>query len=267
VPIFWFIWLSVLALGGLMLGVRLGRGHDRRAVFVLVVAVVLIALWSWLQRNPAVAVNAIPVWLLTHIEGAGAVPLFMLVTGVAWSRARKPAQKRLTILAAFFGGLFFLQGSMWMLQSTPHSVLGGTRGSGFTLQTQDYSCVPAACATALDRLGVHTTEAEMAELTQTRPGTGSTLIRALDGLTIRLAGAGIGVELVEPTIQELATLEPPLLTPLQFEARRLHMVTILAVPPWGDGVFMADPEVGLVSMTFAEFAKVYTGKVIRFYRE
>lgn len=258
----WFTWLAALGLCGFLLGVRLGRGNDRRAFVVLVASIGLIVLWSWLLKNPSVAVNAIPVWLLSHVEGAGAVPLFMLVTGIAWSKAQRPSQKRLTILAAFFGAVFFLQGSMWMLQSTPRSVLGSTRQGMVTMQTQDFSCVPAACATALHKLGIYTTEAEMAELTQTRPGTGSTLIRAMDGLNTRLAGTPFEAELVEPSIEELMSLRPPLITPLQFEARQLHMVTIIAIHR---GIIrVADPEAGLMNLTQREFEKFYTGKVIRF---
>lgn len=257
-----FTWLATLAVGGFLLGMRLGRGSDRRAVVVLLMAISLIGLWSWLLRNPSVAVNAVPVWLLSHVEGAGAVPLFMVVTGVAWSRAQRPSQKRATILAAFFGVVFFVQGSMWMLQTTPRSVLGSKRQGVLTMQSQDFSCVPAACATALNKLGIYTTEAEMAELTQTRPGTGSTLIRAMDGLNTRLAGTPFEAELVEPSIEELMTLRPPLVTPLQFEARQLHMVTIIGIHR---GIIrVADPEAGLMHLVPEEFERFYTGKVIRF---
>ena len=259
----WFTWLALLALGGFLLGNRLGRGDARRAFAAMIAAVSLIACWTWLMRNPSVAVNAMPVWFLSHVEGSGSVPLFMLVTGIAWSRAQLVHQKRLTILAAFFVGMFFLQGSMWMLQTTPQSVLGGTRtSSAVTMQSQDFSCVPAACATALNMLGIETTEAEMANLTQTRAGTGSTLIRALDGLTTRLAGSNWRAQLLEPSLDDLDSLPMPMLTPLQFESQRLHMVTLLG---FHRGlVRIADPEAGVILLSPQEFAKVYKGKVIGF---
>jgi len=259
----WFTWLALLAIGGFLLGNRLGRGDSRRACTAMIASVVLIAGWTWLMRNPAVALGAMPIWFLSHVEGTGSVPLFMLVTGIAWSRAQLAHQKRLTILAAFFGGLFFLQGSMWMLQSTPSSVLGSTRSTtGITLQSQDFSCVPAACTTALRMIGIDTTEAEMAGLTQTRAGTGSTLIRALDGLTTRLAGTGWRAQFLEPSMDDLASLTMPLITPLQFEMQRLHMVTVLGIDR--GYVRIADPESGVMFLTDAEFAKVYTGRVISF---
>ncbi len=259
----WFTWLALLAVGGFLLGTRLGRGNDRRAAGAMLLAVGLIGLWTWLQRNPSVAVNAIPLWLLSQVEGAGAVPLFMLLTGVAWSRAKLPNQKRLTILAAFFGGIFFLQGSLWMLQTTPRSALGSTRNGGtIVMQTQDFSCVAAACATALNRLEVLTTEAEMAELTQTRPGTGSTLIRAMDGLTRRLEDTPWRPELVEPSLEELAALGGPVLTLVKYERGSTHMVTILAMR--GDVVLVADPEEGIRNLTHEDFARIYTGQAIRF---
>lgn len=263
--VLWFTSMAALGVAGFMVGNRLGRGNDRRAWLTMLVALGLITLWAWLLRNPSIAVRAIPVWMLSHIEGVGAVPLFMIITGVAWSRAQHPHQKRVTVLAAFFGGLFFLQGSLWMLQTTPRNVLGGTHTEGaVTMQTQDFTCVPAACATALNRLGIPTTEAEMAELTQTRPGTGSTLIRALDGLSTRLAGTGYAAELVEPRYEDLATLKMPVLTPLQYEPQKLHMVAILSVRR--GLVRIADPESGIMYLSPDEFKKFYTGRAIHFVR-
>ena len=90
-----------------------------------------------------------------------------------------------------------------MIQSTPRNAFGRQTSSGPVMQSQDYSCVPAACATALNQLGLPTTEAEMAELTQTRPGTGATLIRALAGLRERLAGTSFSVELVQPGLRAI----------------------------------------------------------------
>ncbi len=261
--VLWFSWLATLALGGFLLGLRIGRGEARRACGAMILAVALIGLWAWLLHRPSVAVQALPVWLLTHVEGIGAVPLFMFITGVAWSRAVLPHQKRLTILASFFGGLFFLQGSMWMLQSSPRSVLGNNRFTGeIARQSQDFSCVPAACVTALKQLGIETSEAEMADLTQTRAGTGSTLIRALDGLSRRLAGSSWRAELIEPSLDELSSLQMPLLTPMKYHSQQLHMVTILSVRQ--GVVLIADPESGILNLWRTEFEKFYTGKVIRF---
>ena len=118
----WFTWLAAMATGGFLIGKRLGR-DDRRAMLTLLVAFLLMAVWSWLVHHPAVMVQVLPLWMLSHIEGVGAVPIFMVVTGVAWSKATTPNHKRLTILAVFFGCIFFLQGSLWMLQAVTRVLL------------------------------------------------------------------------------------------------------------------------------------------------
>ncbi|MEX2214448.1 MAG: cysteine peptidase family C39 domain-containing protein [Phycisphaeraceae bacterium] len=260
----WFTFLAALAAGGFLLGRRLGR-EDRRAVLTMLVAFTMMAVWSWLVHHPAVMVQILPLWMLSHIEGVGAVPIFMIVTGVAWARATLPGHKRLTILAAFFGGIFFLQGSLWMLQPNSAAALSGRNGDDFVMQSQEYSCVPAACATALRQLGFRATEAEMAQLTETRPGTGSTLIRAMTGLSERLAGTPYKVALVEANVHDLKSLPMPALTPLQLDSNQLHMVVIQSVTDsW---VWIIDPMVGRVGYQRAEFEAVYLKRVICFQRE
>jgi ABC-type bacteriocin/lantibiotic exporter with double-glycine peptidase domain len=131
-------------------------------------------------------------------------------------------------------------------------------------QSQDYSCVPAACATALNLLGLPSTEMQMAELTQTRPGTGATLIRALDGLDRRLMGTGWRAVLLEPSVGELERLPLPALTPLQFEASRQHMVVVSRFAY--DGVWVMDPMDGYTYFSREEFEAAYRRRVIVFER-
>lgn len=259
----WFLLLLLLMAAGFALGVRVGRGRPRLAWMTLLTAIGMIGGWAWLLRHPDVAVHVIPVGVLSYVEGAGAVPMFMVVLGVAWAQARNAHQRRLTVFAGFFGGVFFMQGSMWMLQSTPTPVMGDGRGDGgIVMQSQDFTCVPAACATALKRLGVHTTEAEMAGLTHTRPGTGATLLRAMNGLNLKLTGSPWRVELVEADVSKLTVLPTPMLTPLALEPQKLHMVVIMRVSR--DTVTIADPQVGFHHMSWRQFQRVYTGRVLVF---
>lgn len=247
---------------GFRLGHRVGQGADRRTWSTLIVALGMLGLWTWLQHHPGIAVRVIPVGLLSYIEGVAGVPVFLFITGVAWARATRMHQKRLTALAACLGGVIFLQGSMWMLQTTPSAALGDKQ-SPVVMQSQDFTCVPAACASALNRLGVSTTEGEMAELTFTRPGTGATLIRALDGLNQRLAGTDFGAEILDATVDQLSLLNMPLLTPLRFESAQFHMVVILDAHP-RHGIFFMDPTNGAMRFSSSEFGEVFSGSVIRF---
>jgi ABC-type bacteriocin/lantibiotic exporter with double-glycine peptidase domain len=104
----------------------------------------------------------------------------------------------------------------------------------------------------------------MAELTMTRPQTGSTLIRALEGLNHKLEGRGIRAVALEPEWDEMRTLPTPMLTPLRVSTAQDHMVTILKVKP--DGVWMADPTNGLTWVHRDDFLISYTNRVIAFAR-
>lgn len=258
----WFVGMAVLTGGLWLLGVRLGRGPTWSARLTMVVAVVLMLGWGWLIRHPAAAVRVLPVGVLSRIEGVGGVPLFMLILGVAWARCAVSRQRVVVAWAMSFGAIYFIHGGAWMLQTTPTAVMGQTVTPGQTRQSQDYSCVPAACATALNLLGVPSTEAQMAELTMTRPGSGATMIRALDGLNRRLAGSGLRPVLLSPRLDELDKLPTPALTPLQFEAARRHMVVLSRVER--DGVWVMDPTEGYLFLAHEELSAIYRNQVVVF---
>jgi len=264
VSVNWFIGIALFAALAWTIGVRLGQGPAWVARCSYVVSVGLMLGWGWLIRHPSVAVNMIPVHFLSRIEGVGGVPLFMLVLGVAWARSKVPRQRHVISWAMMLGAIYFVNGGMWLLQETPSSVMGQTVSPSGTRQSQDYSCVPAACATALNLLNIPTTEAQMAELTQVRPGTGATLIRAFDGLSQRLADRAIQPVLLEPTWDQLKRMPMPALTPVQYEPGRRHMVVISRILP--DGVWIMDPVEGYMYLTTSAFVEVYRDQVIVFRR-
>lgn len=258
----WFFGAAVVVFAAWMVGRGLGRGPVHHSRCAIVVAVIALVAWAWLMKHPATAVRVLPVGVLSRIEGFGAVPLFALVLGIAWSRSKTTRQRHAIGWAMLLGALIFVNGGAWLLQPTPSTVLGHTLEAEHVAQTQDYSCVPAACATALNMLGHGSTEAQMAELTQTRPGTGATIIRALDGLNKRLAGQRLKPHLIEPDWLDMQHLPMPALTPLQFESTRRHMVTLTRISR--DEVWFIDPTNGYQSMTRDEFLMVYKGHLIVF---
>lgn len=219
-------------------------------------------IWAWLTRHPAVAVRVIPLEVLSRMEGIGAAPFFAFVIGVAWSMGELRRQRALIVMASIVGAGYFLQGGLWMLQTTPVAAFAHAGDEMNQRQSQDYSCVPAACATTLRIYGVHTDEAEMARLTETRPGRGATMIRAMRGLDQRLAGSSIRPVLVEPSFDELLGVHPPFMTPLRYETRQLHMVTVLRIDR--HRVIIADPATGLEAMTRQQFELLYHGQAIVF---
>ncbi len=256
----WFLLMSSLTLLALITGCWLGRRSKTIARLTLALALILLFAWVYLIHTPALAVVMIPASILTYLEGTAAAPLFMIVIGCALAFAHLPRQRRLVKIAMLCGLFYFLNGGFWMLQTTPTAVLGrDLPEDGAVLQSQDYSCVAAACATALVRLGLHATEAQMAELTQTRSGSGATLIRALDGLERRLTGTRFQPRLLQPTYDQLSMLPMPIITPIQAERSR-HMITLLRFNRYG--AWLVDPVVGEFFMVHEDLRAVYTGQVI-----
>lgn len=262
--VYWFIGLAIFAALSWGVGFRLGSGPVWRTWASLALGIGLILGWAWLIRHPSVAVHVIPVGVLSRIEGVGGVPIFMLILGVAWARCSVPRQRHVVAWGMMLGAIYYVNGGMWLLQETPTAVMGQTITDADFRQTQDYTCVPAACATALNMMGVPSTEAQMAELTQTRPGTGATIIRALDGLNHRLNNTGIAPVLLEPDWEILRGMDTPMLTPLQFESTRRHMVVISSITQ--SGVWVMDPVEGFMHFSPPAFLDVYRNQVIAFDR-
>jgi len=263
----WFVALGSLSILALSVGRWLGVGPTRRAWLGMVGGVLSLGLWGWLANEPAVALRAIPSGMLCYLEGTAAVPMFMLVIGIIWSRSVTVKQKRVAAFGSVIGGLFFLHSALWMLQPLHETTLANSIERRMVMQSTDYSCVPAACATVMNYMGLPTTEAEMARLTETRPMTGSTFIRAVDGLTDRLVGTNIKPELVDPTPEQLTVLPTPLITAIHPDSssRFSHMVVVFGAND--KKVWLGDPNVGLCTMPRVEFDSAYTGQAIIFSRD
>lgn len=258
----WFVLMFVLAAVCFATGRRLGRGSTGRMGLWLGLAIVLLALWSWLYNHQSIAVQMIPLSILSQIEGTAAAPMFMLILGVAWARSRVTRQRLVVLAAVAVGVMYFLRGGLWMLQPMPASALANSGQQQIVMQSQDFSCVPASCATALNALGIRSTESQMAELTQTRVGEGATVIRAMDGLSQRLRGTPWSVELVEAPLDQLVGTRTPVLTAILTDTPQRHMVTLLAITE--SRVLVADPTQGVESIPRSRFEPLYTGQAIIF---
>lgn len=259
----WFVLVAAVLPAAWFGGRACGRIQDKlRRGCVIGLAFLMLIGWSLLIKHPALAVQIIPLAALARLEGIGAAPLFLFMLGVGWHMAVLKRQRAVMILGMCLGAAYFVQGGLWMMRPTPTNAFDHEPGQLVIEQTQDYSCVPAASATALRLLGLSTTEAEMAELTETRAGSGATLLRALHGIHARLKHTGIEAKLLEPDYETLIRIEPPMLTPVQYETARLHMVTIIEVRP--DMVLLADPQVGVEFVSRRNFEQIYRGQVIAF---
>jgi len=258
----WFVMVFSAAAMAAAAGMKVGRGPVAAWRCTLVFAVGAMFAWAWLVRRPDVAVQLIPVGVLSKIEGVAAVPVFMLMIGIAWTRSRQTRQRSVVATAAALGLLYFVQGGLWMLQPVPTTGLTSTASASPIMQSRDDTCVAAASATTLGLLGVETTEAEMAGLTDTRAGGGSTTVRALHGLRRRLAGTGVRAELVAADYDALRSMPMPVMTPVERDPGRYHMVTLINIGR--TGLQVLDPASGFLYIDRASFDATYTGRVIVF---
>lgn len=259
----WFFIAVMLSVAGWLVGRRAGAASDRASRLAALLGLVALLTWVWLVRNPSVSVQLIPLWVLSRLEGVGSVPLFAIVLGVCWERAHLPRQRFAIGWAMALGIVYLVNGGSWLLKQTPDAAFADklpVGSSNIVFQSQDYSCVPAACATLLHRWGHPTSEAEMVALTRTRSGSGSTTLRALEGLSARLVGTDLRPVLLQVEIEDLASLPMPLLTPLRLEASREHMVGVFRVD--FDAFLIFDPMEGSYRMRPEEFERYFTGRVI-----
>lgn len=261
----WFV--SILLIGGLfcLLGVRMGRLPPTIAHAVAAAAAFLIVVWSTLINHPEWFVKLAPSLWISRFEGIGAAPLFLFITGVLWSMGRAKPVGRERHLAALCAGVcvFYLAiGGAWMLLPTSTAGLNQERGSMMVMQSRDYTCVPAATATLLNRMGVASSEQEMAALTFTRPRSGSTMLKAMEGVRARLEmdGRSDQVRLLAPTFDELRHLPYPMLTTLRFHMTSSHMVVLLSANEHFVSIF--DPEIGIYQLHRLDFEPLYGGRVV-----
>ena len=257
-----FVGAALLAVAGWRWSSAAARRRPQQAWAIALVALATIAWWAWLLHHPAVAVRALPTAALSRLEGAAPLPLLAVALGAMWARATIQRQRWVIAAALVLGVAHFVHGAGWMVKPTPASAMAQRPTRGPAYQSEDYSCVAAACATALTRLGVPTSEGEMARLSGTSPGSGATVVRALYALQQRLATTPFTVELFQPTPAELTRLPTPMLALVAAGPLQRHMVVLDHVT--AERVLMTDPVGGQVLITAEDFAQQFAGVVLVF---
>ncbi len=259
----WFILLLVFSILAFPLGAYLSNPSQKKDTAIWFgVGFGLLLIWAWLTRAPNVASQMIPLPILSHLEGTASTPIFLFIMGLAWKQTRQIQEKRVIALAIVVCCLYFINGGVWMIQSTPAQTLAHEVGNPEVSQSDLYTCVPSSCAAALNTLGVPTSEAEMATLTRARPTNGSTLIRALEGVREKLKGTGYEAEIVQVTGDQLQSAPKPLLIILYEDTSIRHMVAVMG---YRKGTFqLNDPAYGKSFRGRNAISNLYDGYAIVF---
>jgi hypothetical protein len=285
VSVLWFLLLLAIAAAFLIAGRGLGSIGPRAAHITLVIALILIAGSAAVSRlNPVLLHTTLPLGVSIYLEGVLAAFPWMLLVGVLWTGDFSRRLRRAVPLMIVLGLVYFLFGGVWMILPNlrPQRAERRTDQGHLTLQSRSDTCAAAACAMAVRRLGIGTTESEMCIVVQAKPTRGSTLARAAYGLQHHLDSDDIAVELRRMDLDEVlykARPDAPILVTIRSNPAADHMVVVLE--RLGDCVLIANPSpdpgaeiapepidlpFGYELFTKENFERLYRGAAIVFER-
>jgi predicted double-glycine peptidase len=208
------------------------------------------------------------------------LPGVAVLLTVMWrGAADRPARIRALALSPFALGVS-LWSLHWYFLPVPPGLQGAVNNQGYCPQTSEQSCGAAAAVTLLDRHGIATTEAEMAELCLTRDGLGTTPLGTFRGLAIRGGEKGLypRLALADPR-GDLSGLPAPCIisvglrggAPAEVSERMegygwtpglRHAVVVLSVDPAAKMLLVADPSYGLEPWNWDGLEWIWDGKAL-----
>jgi len=187
-----------------------------------------------------------------------AVLFFALASHLVPLRSRKGVLAIVIILA-----LVVVQQTFWHLQKPDIYDYKGKIIDGVCQQTSFDTCGAASMVTLLNKLGVQTSEGEMARLAMTAPGKGISPHQAAYALRrkFRQLGRSETAVLLVPDLKDLHKLPKPLLAGVRFSFWTNHMVCILETTQ--ENLVVGDPmSVGPKNWSWEHFRKMWSGIVI-----
>ncbi len=190
-------------------------------------------------------------------------PVGAFALGVGARRWGAPAGRWACVLAA--GALVVFSAAGAWPGRADFRALPAVARDGVVLQTQEYTCGPAAAATLLGQLGVAACEGEMARLCRSAAWLGTTEGALCRALRLKLDSEDFGVAFVRPDGERLARFMRPVLARVRAGPWRDHWVVLLAI---NDRVaIVGDPALGRVEVPVARFLRDWRGTAIVVDRE
>jgi len=256
-PWFQALGVSLLAVAGVCLGRWFSRLPRPYWVIGYFIPLILILAYGLASRRPALSFVPPFSWLVMGRNKFASIALICtMVLTTPLSRVR-PARARVLIAALM--ALIVVQMSVWpfLAPAFNRQYLAGLRThfdrNGVCIQSNDYNCGPAAAVTALRRLGFAAEEGQIAILAHTSSATGTPPDVLAEALGERYEKEGLISEF--RVFKNLTQLKDAGLTlaVIRYTFWFDHYVTILKVT--SDHVIVADPSLGLTSLSRAEFEK------------
>lgn len=192
---------------------------------------------------------------------------FCIPLGIAAVLDRVPTRSR-RIVAGIFSVLVLLvaayvpaAAALWVRADLASSVTTFTP-NGVCLQNTDYTCGPAAAVTALDQLGIDADESDIAMAVRTSPWTGTRIGDLGHYLNTAYRAQGLSCRIRKlDSLDQLAGIGPaPTLVSLKESPILEHCVAVLEVSE--HGVTLADPWIGIRTMSPVQFRRQWTGRAL-----
>lgn len=238
-----------------LVGYRVANCGTRAWRWTALGATLLMLGWPLMRLFPAHVVHWFGVAPVIFIEVTGIVVPAVLLFTIAARNIRATGERRAVALLIPVCCLYFLRNGVWMVRP-PIDDLGQTRMvEGVCLQSTDYTCVAASMVTMLERYGYHASETEMARLSFTEPGWGTTDSRALGALSQYLAGRPVEIAYEVMDYQRLMAVPKPCLVTVKWGYFVSHMVPVLSADR--ESVQMGDPSCGIQVRTPEEFQEIW----------
>ncbi len=239
-------------------GARMARQGPKPSLAFASACVAGIAFVFALRLRPEFALAILPLDFFAPLEEAAAVPFALGGLAAALrpglGRGRRAAFLILLVLV-FAVGAWMAGRRLWP-RDFPD--LTTRIENGVCLQSREETCVAAALVTLLRELGRPAEEADMARLSFTVPGVGSSALRACRALQVVFAGTGRSVTVVRPG--PYGPFPTPCLMPISYGPMSEHMTVLLGLD--GDGFLVGDPLAGRMRWTRDRFERRWCGYLI-----
>ncbi len=241
--------IVAVLLAAYVLGIVLGR----RKVAPLSAAVCLLFLLVRIifRYRPDIEYGLFSFPAYVHVRTWWPFWFGIVIFGVGASRASTQVRRMISatvagiVLAFPFHGLFAgVTRDAWDLTGRPDY-------GGLCMQTQSWTCGPAAAATILAELGIESDEREMAMLCDALPLTGTDAVSMCFGLRRKLEGTGYRVQLRHSNWDDLLSEPLPALAQMNVDFLLDHWVVLLEIR--GNGVLAGDPTRGRIVLSKDDF--------------
>ncbi|MDQ7778639.1 MAG: cysteine peptidase family C39 domain-containing protein [Planctomycetota bacterium] len=245
----------------LFFGRRLGDRKDRKyPVAVAVGCCALVVVYVLCRFRIDLAARIFGVEPLAFLESTGIVPPAAFVFVFASRRQENPRAARGLVGLAIILGVFMISRWAATLYGVEAATVNFIDADGVVMQTTDDTCGAASLVGLLAAYGISASENEMAGLALTDYISGTSEIRMLRALKVKLDGTGLVPFLSKLDYSELMGKPMPCVIVVKYNMYIEHVVLVKQM--YHGGLLMDDPIKGRIGWTKPVFLREWGGYAI-----